>query len=174
MSACLWGSRGEKRVKEVLNYKKPSFWILLAAVVVCVIVAVCFLTNPKDGTTVVLTNEAGNSEADAATNAALEQAAAKQEEVEQLKESLAAQQESLAEGLDTAKQENTTGIYVENSSYSGFFTAKGMLLMHRWKWAEHPFSWYRMDPIRTEIIPMQSPVMSTVWERMQRRRSWVA
>ena len=65
----------KKRVKEVLNYKKPSFWILLAAVVVCVIVAVCFLTNPKDGTTVVLTNEAGSSEADAATNAALEQAA---------------------------------------------------------------------------------------------------
>lgn len=115
----------KKRVKEVLNYKKPSFWILLAAVVVCVIVAVCFLTNPKDGTTVVLTNEAGNSEADTATNAALEQAAAKQEEVEQLKESLAAQQESLAAGLDTAKQENTTGIYVENSSYSGFFAAKG-------------------------------------------------
>ena len=115
----------KKRVKEVLNYKKPSFWILLAAVVVCVIVAVCFLTNPKDGTTVVLTNEAGNSEADAATNAALEQAAAKQEEVEQLKESLAAQQESLAAGLDTAKQENTTWIYVENSSYSGFFAAKG-------------------------------------------------
>lgn len=115
----------KKRVKEVLNYKKPPFWILLAAVVVCVIVAVCFLTNPKDGTTVVLTNEARNSEADAATNAALEQAAAKQEEVEQLKESLAAQQESLAAGLDTAKQENTTGIYVENSSYSGFFAAKG-------------------------------------------------
>ena len=62
----------KKRVKEVLNYKKPSFWILLAAVVVCVIVAVCFLTNPKDGTTVVLTNEAGNSEADAATDAAPE------------------------------------------------------------------------------------------------------
>ena len=115
----------KKRVKEVLNYKKPSFWILLAAVVVCVIVAVCFLTNPKEETTVILTNEAGNSGADAATNAALEQAAAKQEEVEQLKESLAAQQESLAAGLDAAKQENTTGIYVENSSYSGFLAAKG-------------------------------------------------
>lgn len=50
----------KKRVKEILNYKKPSFWILLAAVVVCVIVAVCFLTNPKDKTTVILTNEAGN------------------------------------------------------------------------------------------------------------------
>lgn len=115
----------KKRVKEVLNYKKPSFWILLAAVVVCVIVAVCFLTDPKDGTTVILTNEAGNSEADAATDAALEQASVKQEEVEQLKESLAAQQESLAAGLDAAKQENTAWIYLENSSYSGFFAAKG-------------------------------------------------
>lgn len=28
-------------------------------------------------------------------------------------------------GLDAAKQENTTWIYVENSSYSGFFAAKG-------------------------------------------------
>ena len=115
----------KKRVKEVLNYKKPSFWILLAAVVVCVIVAVCFLTNPKEETTVILTNEAGNSGADAATNAALEQAAAKQEEVEQLKESLAAQQESLAAGLDAAKQENTAWIYQEDSSYSGFFAVKG-------------------------------------------------
>lgn len=114
----------KKRVKEILNYKKPTFWVVFAAAAVCVIVAVCFLTNPKD-TTILLTNEAGNSEADAATNAALEQAAAKQEEVEQLKESLAAQQESLAAGLDTAKQENTTWIYVENSSYSGFFAAKG-------------------------------------------------
>ena len=115
----------KKRVKEVLNYKKPSFWILLAAVVVCVIVAVCFLTDPKDQTTVILTNEAGNSTAGAATNAALEQAAAKQEEVEQLKESLVAQQESLAAGLDDAKQENTAWIYLEDSSYSGFFAAKG-------------------------------------------------
>ena len=103
----------KKRVKEILNYKKPSFWILLAAVAACVIVAVCFLTDPKDQTTVILTNEAGNSEADAATNAALEQAAAKQEEVEQLKESLVAQ------------QENTAWIYLENSSYTGYFAAKG-------------------------------------------------
>ena len=115
----------KKRVKEVLNYKKPSFWILLTAVAACVIVAVCFLTDPKEGTTAVLTNEAGNSEADAATDAALKQAAAKQEEVEQLKESLVAQQESLAAGLDDAKQENTAWIYQEDSSYSGFFAAKG-------------------------------------------------
>lgn len=35
------------RVKAVLWYKKPGFWVSVAAVLVCVAVAVCFLTNPK-------------------------------------------------------------------------------------------------------------------------------
>lgn len=35
------------RVKSVLNYKKPSFWIVLISMVACVVVAVCFLTDPK-------------------------------------------------------------------------------------------------------------------------------
>ena len=30
----------------VLNYKKPTVWILIAAAAVFVILAVCFLTNP--------------------------------------------------------------------------------------------------------------------------------
>lgn len=34
------------RVKSVLHYKKPAFWIVVAAVVLSVVVAVCFLTNP--------------------------------------------------------------------------------------------------------------------------------
>ena len=29
-----------------MNYKKPAFWIIILAVIACVIVAVCFLTNP--------------------------------------------------------------------------------------------------------------------------------
>ena len=37
----------KERVKTVLHYKKPAFWIMLAAIAVCAIVAVCFLTNPK-------------------------------------------------------------------------------------------------------------------------------
>lgn len=36
----------KERVKSVLNYKKPAFWIIVAAVIVCVVVAVCFLTDP--------------------------------------------------------------------------------------------------------------------------------
>jgi len=30
----------------VMNYKKPAFWIVVVAVVSCVVVAACFLTNP--------------------------------------------------------------------------------------------------------------------------------
>ena len=38
----------KERVKTVLNYKRPAFWIMIVAVVSCVAVAVCFLTNPKE------------------------------------------------------------------------------------------------------------------------------
>ena len=34
------------RVKAVLNYKKPAFWIILAAVLACIVLIVCFATNP--------------------------------------------------------------------------------------------------------------------------------
>lgn len=37
----------KERVKTVLNYKKPAFWITLIAILVCVIVSMCFLTNPE-------------------------------------------------------------------------------------------------------------------------------
>ena len=37
------------RVKSALHYKKPAFWVAAAAVLAVVIVAVCFLTNPKSG-----------------------------------------------------------------------------------------------------------------------------
>ena len=37
----------KSRIKSVLNYKKPAFWLVLAAVLVSAAVAVCFLTDPK-------------------------------------------------------------------------------------------------------------------------------
>ena len=42
-----FGELGVKaRIKGILNYKKPSFWIILAAAVACAVTVVCFLTNP--------------------------------------------------------------------------------------------------------------------------------
>lgn len=37
----------KERVKSVMNYKKPAFWIVVVAVIACVVVAVCFLTDPE-------------------------------------------------------------------------------------------------------------------------------
>ena len=38
----------KQRVKAVLDYKKPGFWVVLVSVFLCLIVAVCFLTtSPK-------------------------------------------------------------------------------------------------------------------------------
>ena len=49
IAACplAFGEVGVKeRVKNVLNYKKPTFWMFLACIAVLAVVAVCFLTDP--------------------------------------------------------------------------------------------------------------------------------
>ena len=35
------------RVKNVMHYKKPAFWVILLAVIVCVVAGICLFTNPK-------------------------------------------------------------------------------------------------------------------------------
>ncbi len=49
IAACplAFGEVGVKdRVKSIMNYRKPTFWIIVTALVVCAVVAVCFLTDP--------------------------------------------------------------------------------------------------------------------------------
>lgn len=138
----------KKRVKEILNYKKPTFWVVLAAVVVCVIVAVCFLTNPKQGTTttILLTNEAGKSEngvdagnvasadevnAQQETDAALQEALDKQrEQAEAVKEASAAEQEKQAAEnpagwIPMQNGNTTTWMNMQDGATAGFVTGKG-------------------------------------------------
>lgn len=66
IAACplAFGEVGVKeRVKSVMNYKKPAFWVIIIAVIVCVGVAVCFLTNPKqDRYTLRIVVPAGSQE----------------------------------------------------------------------------------------------------------------
>jgi len=43
-----FGEVGVKsRIKSLLNYKKPAFWVIAVAVIASVVVGVCFLTNPS-------------------------------------------------------------------------------------------------------------------------------
>ena len=42
-----FGEVGVKsRIKSVLNYKKPAFWIIIVAIVAVTVTCICFLTNP--------------------------------------------------------------------------------------------------------------------------------
>ena len=57
IAACplAFGETGVKsRVKSILNYKKPAFWIILVALLAGIVTAVCFLTVPKKDKTVTL------------------------------------------------------------------------------------------------------------------------
>lgn len=60
IAACplAFGEVGVKeRIKSVMNYKKPAFWIVIMALICCIVVAVCFLTDPVTiGDHFVLTN----------------------------------------------------------------------------------------------------------------------
>ena len=47
----------KNRIKNVLNYKRPPFWILISAIIVAVLAAVFFMTNPE---TSINDLEAGN------------------------------------------------------------------------------------------------------------------
>ena len=57
IAACplAFGEVGVKeRVKSVMNYKKPAFWIVVLAVIACVVVAVCFLTDPEQDSYIMM------------------------------------------------------------------------------------------------------------------------
>ncbi len=39
----------KERVRAVLHYKKPAFWVVMAGMLVCGVIMLCFLTNPANG-----------------------------------------------------------------------------------------------------------------------------
>lgn len=50
ITACplAFGETGVKsRIKSVLNYKKPAFWLIIVAIIATTVAAVCLLTDPK-------------------------------------------------------------------------------------------------------------------------------
>lgn len=51
-----FGEVGVKgRIKRVMHYKKPGFWIVTVAVLAAIVAAVCFLTNPAEDKTPEIT-----------------------------------------------------------------------------------------------------------------------
>ncbi len=49
----------KNRIKSVLNYKRPAFWVIIVTVLLCLAATLMFMTNPKDE---VATDSEGNTE----------------------------------------------------------------------------------------------------------------
>lgn len=49
----------KQRIKSVLNYKKPAFWVVLVAVIISFILAICFVSNPVNDKVNKILNEDG-------------------------------------------------------------------------------------------------------------------
>lgn len=64
VSPLAFGEVGVKeRVKSMMNYKKPALWIIIIGIIVCAVVSICFLTNPKqDSFTLRIVIPAGSQE----------------------------------------------------------------------------------------------------------------
>jgi len=50
----------KERVKNVLNYKKPAFWVIISAVIMCIILGVAFLTSATPEYQIKITIPAGS------------------------------------------------------------------------------------------------------------------
>lgn len=60
IAACplAFGEVGVKtRIKGVMHYKKPAFWVILITVAAIIVTSVCFLTNPKKDGDIVGSND---------------------------------------------------------------------------------------------------------------------
>lgn len=56
-----FGEVGVKdRVKSVLNYKKPAFWMILLSIAAAIVIAICFMTNPKSDSSQLTISEVTN------------------------------------------------------------------------------------------------------------------
>lgn len=75
IAACplAFGELGVKaRIRSVLNYKKPAFWIVLVAMLACIAAAVLFLTDPVEPTVDDIIGQNGYRVEKLVTNRALE------------------------------------------------------------------------------------------------------
>ena len=65
IAACplAFGEVGVKeRIRKALSYKKPVLWLIIAAVISAVVLAICFMTNPKDEKTPMDTTHEVNTD----------------------------------------------------------------------------------------------------------------
>lgn len=54
------GKNTKGRIKNILNYKKPKFWIITVGIIIVIVVSIGLLSNPKDDGSKAIINDVGD------------------------------------------------------------------------------------------------------------------
>lgn len=139
IAACpvAFGENGVKgRVKNMMNYKKPTFWISSISIVIVVIVAVCFATSPKG-------KEADNEKTAPAANSEMET------------DSAGTQKEALAGNLVNTEQGNVVPVRDDGQDSAELvwydtFEFEGLDIQPRWYDFDGYMLYYAYDIMNNE------------------------
>lgn len=159
IAACpvAFGENGVKgRVKNMMNYKKPTFWISSISLVIVVIVAVCFATSPKG-------KEADNEKTAPAANSKMETDSAGTDLggtqpdalVEATPERITKEQEALAENLVNTEQGNVISVKDNGQDSAELvwydtFDFEGLDIQPRWYDFDGYMLYYAYDIMNNE------------------------
>ena len=159
LAACpvAFGENGVKgRVKNMMNYKKPTFWISSISIIIVVIVAVCFATSPKG-------KEADNEKTAPAANSEMETDSAEtdlggtQPDAlgEVTSERITREQEALARNLANTEQGNIIPVRDDGQDNAELvwydtFEFEGLDIQPRWYDFDGYMLYYAYDIMNNE------------------------
>lgn len=119
-SPLAFGEVGVKsRIKSVLNYKKPPFWIMLAAVVAAIAVAIGFLTDPIESAETGGEEVSQNSSMTAAVSSQAEKDPETSSEAAVLSETTSIESESVSESETPSEKPEQSAKLDETGAESG-------------------------------------------------------
>lgn len=159
IAACpvAFGENGVKgRVKNMMNYKKPTFWISSISIIIVVIVAVCFATSPKG-------KEADNEKTAPAANSEMEtdstgtNSSGTQRDAlaEATPERITREQEALAGNLVNTEQGNVISVKGNGQDsaepvWYDTFDFEGLDIQPRWYHFDGYMLYYAYDIMNNE------------------------
>lgn len=155
IAACpvAFGENGVKgRVKNMMNYKKPTFWISSISIIIVVIVAVCFATSPKG-------KEADNEKTAPAANSEMETDStgtnSSGTQTDSAPERITREQEALAGNLVNTEQGNVIPVRDDGQDSAELvwydaFDFEGLDIQPRWYDFDGYMLYYAYDIINNE------------------------